>query len=387
MAIVAQLDVLLNAVTKKFDSGLSKSQSRLAAFSKASIGFGLAAGTAGIALSKLSSEMEKLDEIGKQAQRIGETTEAISRLRFAADLTGAGADKLSKGLDVMQKRLGEAARGSGAAVKALDDLGLSATELINLRPSEAFHRIADATSKLGTQAEKAAVTANIFSRANQALVNTLDAGSKGLAAMAAESDKFGNTVSGKAAEDAAKFNDAMLRLNKSFAGFGRTAAVAFAGPMADFLDELAKTISLLTSIETKGEKIGETIARWLTPLVPFTKLLNAINESFDKGPPRSRSGQVGTSLLEDFLRLHPSLRSQDRGFATFGAGRQFGTAPLPPEPDLTPRPGPLSGGRVTRFGDDPEVRKQTDLTDKQLKEQQETNRLLRNQNTLAPAAL
>ena len=69
------------------------------------------------------------EEIGHIAEKSGATTEEVSTLKFAADRAGVSFDSVSTGLTFLARNLGQVAEGQGKnAKKALDDLGISATD-------------------------------------------------------------------------------------------------------------------------------------------------------------------------------------------------------------------------------------------------------------------
>jgi len=241
MAVIGELATLITAKTAPFMRGMKESRGAADRFRGTVIKAGAAiTSMVGISrgISAIKEQFSALDDIAKLSARIGETTDEISRLQFAADLTGAS--NLAGALDVMSKRLGEAERGGGAAVAALKKLNLPIKELLTLSPADQFKLIADRVSQLGTQAEKTGVAANIFSRSNLDLVNTLDLGRSGLEAMAEESDKFGNTVRQSDVPAIEAANDAMARFRATTTGLTREFAVGIAPALDDFSTALAE---------------------------------------------------------------------------------------------------------------------------------------------------
>lgn len=228
---------MLSANTGPFAKSMTKAGSTVRRFARNAAkaakivgAMGVAAGVAaagGVALLTRQG-LKSVDALGKLSDRLGESVENLQALQLAAELNGSSGERLGKALEVMQKRLGEAARGSGAAKAALDELGLSASDLIELGPAEAFRVIADAISRMDTQSQKAAATANIFSRANQDLLNTLQRGRSGLDETQRLIEKLGlnlNRVDAKRVENA---NDAITRLGAILEGVRQRLAVAFA---------------------------------------------------------------------------------------------------------------------------------------------------------------
>lgn len=225
----------------------------------------------------LKATLKAVDATAKLSDRIGETTENITRLQFAADITGAGAAKLAAGLDVLQKRLGEASFGMGEGKAALDQLGLSVESLLQMSPAEQFTKIAEATSRLSSKAQQAAVTAKLFSRANQDLVNTLALGRKGLAELGAEADVLGITFSRMEAAKVEEANDAVTRLEKSLGGLATQLTVTFAPALkeaADFLTKAVVGLNTLRGGTTPTERALENLAKEFT----LTKAIQRVRE-------------------------------------------------------------------------------------------------------------
>lgn len=194
----------------------------------AMIGGAAAAAATAITAKLVSSEMKAIDATAKLAARVGATTEEITGLQHAAELTGSSAEQMGEGLNVLSKRLGEAAQGSGEAANALDALGLNVQELIDKRPGEQMRIIADAMQGLSSQAERNAVASDLFSRANQDLVNTLAEGREGLDRMKEEARELGLTFSNVDARQVEAANDALTRVSSALTGLSRRLTVELA---------------------------------------------------------------------------------------------------------------------------------------------------------------
>lgn len=247
MANVGKVAVQLEARTSKFSKDMARAQKRVAAFGRGALnvsanvlkmGAAMSAVAIGGAALMVRSQLKAIDANAKLAARIGITTEGLIGLQHAASITGAGSAKLAAGMDVLQKRLGEARMGTGEAKDALELLGLSVDDLIAAGPEEAFKRIAEGVSQLSNQAEKAAVTSKLFSRANQDLVNTLDLGRDGLEDMQREAEKMGITFSRVDAGKIEQANDAVTRLKGIFTGAANLLTIKLAPILTHIADKL-----------------------------------------------------------------------------------------------------------------------------------------------------
>ncbi|KKL51965.1 hypothetical protein LCGC14_2290260, partial [marine sediment metagenome] len=152
MANLASLVVSLTTKTEPFRKGikkagksvaglrleLSKTDKRLVKFASATL---VAAAAAVVLLTKAG--LANVDATTKMADRLGLATDKLLELQFAAKLTaGVNDATFTMALQRMTRRLAEAAQGTGEAVKAIAELGLTAEDLAKLAPDEQFKLIA-----------------------------------------------------------------------------------------------------------------------------------------------------------------------------------------------------------------------------------------------------
>ena len=201
-------------------------------------GAAMAAAGAAVTASLVKTGLQSVDSLAKTADKLGITTESLAQMRFAAEQTGVEVNKFDTALQRFTRRLGDAAAGSGPAVKAFDRLGLSAQELVKLSPDQAFLKVADAMQDVGNQTEKVSVAFKLFDSEGVGLVNTLDLGSEGLAELAAQADAAGLSISRIEAAKIEEANDAINRAAKVFEGFSSQLAVQFAPVIEDIANKM-----------------------------------------------------------------------------------------------------------------------------------------------------
>ena len=283
MATVGTLAVNLVARTGRFEKSLTRAIRRLRSFSSSIAGVGakasaLAAVVAGGGLGLLvKKSFESIDATAKLADRIGDTTEAVSGLQHAAELTGAGTALLNQSLDVMSKRIGEAAGGTGEAKQALEQLNLSVEDLLRLKPSDQFKVIAERIKGLATQAEKAAVVSDLFSRAGLKLANTLELGEDGLRKTAEEATKLGLTFNRIDASKVEAANDSVTRLQAVFLGAARVIAIVLA-PIVDLA--ASKLINLGTEGEGSANRIRSAFSSTLETVAAVADVAEVVRIGF-----------------------------------------------------------------------------------------------------------
>jgi len=166
MAISAeQLNIILTAKDREFARAMERNQRRVERFSKqsqknlkgTSARFDMLATAArrflpalgaGVIIAQVKQITTQMDEIGKKADQIGITTDALQELRFVAEGAGVSQSKFTSSLERFSKRLGEAEMGTGAAKKALEEMGIEATELTSIPIDDALKVVADEMAQI-----------------------------------------------------------------------------------------------------------------------------------------------------------------------------------------------------------------------------------------------
>lgn len=273
---IAKLSINLGADTSDFRKKMDAAAKKVDRFrqgvdvaGKALIGLGAAAGAAAVAgLVLVTKEAFKsLDSLAKVSDRLGIATEALAGLRFAAGQAGIQTSQLDMALQRMTRRVAEAGMGTGEAVKALQELGLSAQDLSRLSPDEQFYQIAEALNAIPNQADRVRLAFKLFDAEGVALLQLTQNGAAGIQAMVAEADRLGLAVNRVNAKQIENANDAYDRMGKALQGIGNTIAVTIApfievltnkltNKLADVNKELKQTNLLLSSIGAILDVIG-----------------------------------------------------------------------------------------------------------------------------------
>lgn len=223
---------------------------------------GLIAGlTAGGFIAITARSLEAQDAVGKLAERLGESVEELSGLQFVAEQTGVKVETMNMGLQRMVRRISEAAQGSGEAKGAIEELGLSATRLNQMRPAEQFRAIADEIAGIENPADRVRIAMRLFDSEGVALVQTLNKGSAEIVRMQEEARKLGRVITQDQARAAAQANDAMNRLKTSTSGLANILAIELAPTISALSDGLANTLSKeIDNSADVGVDWGRTLA-------------------------------------------------------------------------------------------------------------------------------
>lgn len=228
----------------------------------AAIGIG-AAGAAVFGLA--SSTAAAGDELAKQSRALGFNVEAYQELGYAAERSGVSAETFNSSMTAFTKRLGEAAQGSGAAKDALEQLGLSAQDLIDMEPDQALGLIADRMNDIENPADRAALAADLFSRAGIRMTNMLGEGSEGLGRLRQEARDLGLVLSEDSTTAAETYQDSLLNAQSAVQGLRNTIGSALMPVVTRAMDQFT---GFMKSNREDVEAFADTVATGLGRALP-----------------------------------------------------------------------------------------------------------------------
>ena len=209
-----------------------------------------AAGPAAIGLL-IKQSLTATDSLKKTADKIGTSTEALSKFQFAAELTGVSVETVNMAAQRFTRRLAEAARGTGEAKGALQELNINAEELKKKSLDEQMLDLADAFGNVESSADRVRLAMKLFDSEGVSLVNTLAEGRDGLREMFAEAETLGIVMSGRAAQGVEDANYALTKLFALFKGI-RDQITAALAPVIEHLADLLKNKLLIAIQEASG---------------------------------------------------------------------------------------------------------------------------------------
>lgn len=236
--LVARVDKLeknMARATKsieRFESRATKATNKLKSFGKALVGFLAARG----AVNSLRQTAAELDKLGKTADKLGINVERLQELQFAGEQTGVAVETLNMGLQRFARRLGEAQKGTGEALKAINELGLNAQELAQMPLEDAFFKVGEAIANTANEMNQLALTQKFFDSEGVALLNTLRLGRRGFEELARQIQATGSVMSRSAIKDVETYNDSLNLLSKTYEKVKREITIFLAKPFAAIED-------------------------------------------------------------------------------------------------------------------------------------------------------
>ena len=191
------------------------------------------------------------DKIGKMSIRTRLSVEALQELKFAAEQSGTNLDSLGQALFRVRRRIGNAVSGTGPAVRALDELGLSAAELSKQDPSEQFKTLVGALSEVGNEARRNQLAFELFGDNFRDIQPLIDQGAEGIGKLQKEFKELGITLSADQIKDAEKLTDAWNKFKTGVAGVIRLIGAELAPTFTRVLDSMTDKISTVATLVRK----------------------------------------------------------------------------------------------------------------------------------------
>lgn len=208
-----------------------------------------------------------VDSQAKLSARLGSSIDDLRALQIAASDFGVSNEKLERSLLSFTKRLGDASRGTGEAQAALKDLGLEASDLINMPLADQMALIAERISQLDSAAEKASIADRLMTGGRR-MVNLFNDGGDAIRAAVQEVDDFGLSLSRVDAAKVEAANDAMSRIPRVLEPIKNQIAISLADPLtevADLFQEAAKASNGFAAEVTEGLALAvETVGKMIS---------------------------------------------------------------------------------------------------------------------------
>lgn len=251
--------------------GMRSGMSSLVAISGVQL-FGNITSSVSSAVSSLvrmgQASADVIDKTSKMASRLGMTYGEFSGLALAGDLAGVSMESIGAAATKADVAFVRAANGSKQAISAFSAIGLSVEQLNGLSASERFDAIAEAISKLPTEAQRSAAAVSLFGRAGAELLPLFSQGAGAIAAARAEAERFGLALTNAQGQDVEAMNDAFTRAQAAIQGVIQQVVAYLAPAVKSVTDAFSNLIGNIGGANI-GQAIGDGIlagARYLAQI-------------------------------------------------------------------------------------------------------------------------
>ena len=290
MTVVDELVVKLSADSKEFVVGfgqakgavksfkdeLNVSMSGIAGAFKTVAMSAVAAGTAiagslvGAMTLLAKQSLEAGDAMAKLSDKTGVNIETLYGWKAAANNVGTSVEAVAAMAQKLQRNIAQAAQGNEQAAESFKRLGLDVNQLIQMRPEDAFGKVADSINKIGSQAERTNAGVEAFGRGFMDASLFVKLGSEGMADAKRRAEELGVTLNRFDAAKIEAVNDSFDELKLALEGIGNTIAVAVSPYLKGMVDAFTEGAAatggykqkIIDFVETTVKGIGFVLDVW-----------------------------------------------------------------------------------------------------------------------------
>jgi hypothetical protein len=258
---VGEIVATLKADTSQFTSGIDTANRKLDSFGRGlegptsslnQAGLGLvsiggkisaaaaAMGALGVAAAKeLGSFAEEIEII---SQKTGISQEALQKWNFGLNRVGLEVKDLLPGFKKLSTLVSAGLGGDDKAISKIEHLGVSIESLRGQNPEQIFLTLAGAIAKIEDPLARNAALSATFGKAGMSLVPILGEVATGFTESGKKAEALGLVFSKDTLTAAQSLDDSFDDLSATMAGFSRTIAATFSGPLKDVISALTDTL-------------------------------------------------------------------------------------------------------------------------------------------------
>ncbi len=269
---------------KNFQNGMETAGKKLSEVGNKISSFGKGMSTyvtgpilaAGAGILKLATSAgESADELITLSNKTGITTQALQQMQYAARFIDVSIETMTGSMQKLTKNMDMARRGTKEQEEAFARLGIEfKNQDGSLKNAKTVWMEAiDALGNISSEADRDALSMNLFGKSAADLNPLIKAGSAELARYYKEADAVGAVLSDETVRALGKFDDSMQQIKAVTQAAGSEIAAAFLPIIQDSLIPFIQT-SLIPAFKTFAESVKKVI-EWFQTLSPEIKSIIA----------------------------------------------------------------------------------------------------------------
>jgi hypothetical protein len=237
-----------------------------------------AATAAGVAfISHMKETQDVIDSVADSANKLGISYNELTGLRFAGqEAGGLDAGTVDASIKKMLVNISKAVDDPDNAVnKAFKRLGLNAGELMKAGPTEAVLKIADGMQGINSQADKLALSMQIFGKSGVDMVSTLESGRDVISESVDFQNKWNGLTDAQVVGVQAS-NDAWDRIGVVIGGLGTKLSAEMAVPMKLIAESVLNASGGAKKLDENMQLVVLTTAYYLGQLKDIGEMFIAM---------------------------------------------------------------------------------------------------------------
>lgn len=213
-----------------------------------------AAGAAVVGITALAVKAgQTADDLNTLAKQTGLTTEQLQKFKYASDLIDVPLETFTGSLSRLTRSMRDARDGNDLMESAFRKLGVRVTDnQRRLRDNEdVFHDLIDALGRVRNEAERDALSMQIFGRSAQDLNPLILGGSEALKKYGEEAEKMGLILSQETLDEMNAFNDELDRSKAQLSAATTQLGGVFAQALLPVIQALTSVLRALIGLFQK----------------------------------------------------------------------------------------------------------------------------------------
>jgi hypothetical protein len=203
-----------------------------------------------------SRAIDAADNLKDMADQLNISASALSVMQLAATQSGSSVESINTALQKMTMTIGNAVGGQKAAVQAFSKLGLKFDEIAQMRPDEAFGKVADKLAAIENPYQRASAAQAIFGKGAKDIQALLAGGSSAISEVDARLVSMGAKLTEIDITKIAIMKDEAAFAAMSFQNLG-TKIIANATPaMGVLLNSFSSLIGSMGGADNAGRAFG-----------------------------------------------------------------------------------------------------------------------------------
>jgi len=205
----------------------------------------------------------RADDLLTKSMVTGVNTQTLQQWEYASDFIDVSVESMTGSMSKLTRAMYDAQTGNEATAAAFEALGVEITNADGtLRDTESvFYDVIDALGGVGNQAQRDAMTMELFGRSAQELNPLILQGSDALREMGEEAEKAGYVLDEYQIQKLGEVDDAYHQMQRQLEATKTQLAVAFAPVAEASLKLVTKAVGVLTDALRKMNEMTEKATR------------------------------------------------------------------------------------------------------------------------------
>lgn len=194
------------------------------------------------------------DDLNTMAKTTGLSTEELQKFQYASDLIDVSVDTLTGSMTKLTSNMANAAKGSGDAYAAFEELGVAVVDGNGeLRDrNEVFNETIKALGNIENETERDAVAMKVFGKSAKDLNPLILGGADALEELGQQAEDAGLILGQDSLDELNKVSDAMDTFKATTSMAGNLFMVGFADPLASGINTITGYLQQMTSAFSEG---------------------------------------------------------------------------------------------------------------------------------------